>query len=288
MSQYHASKLKHRAIKNSVAAAKRFISILHHEKSINLEQQAMLAAAHYTLALQQSISSYRSKMHLNSTITLLQNIARENKEDKQSQHPNWISLLANAYTKRAELLEYEHEFTVAMKDYHRALELFDMLPHPLSNADRLQLAQCAISIADLEVNTQNLNNNFQNQGTDNSTNSIDSINSLNSTHSINSVNSFNSLVHPLFYVNKALENLLALNQEGEEIWTTLSYAHQIAGIALIPLDVIEAAEAFRTAVSMAFKATPKAACRLLGDIYNSIGLLYEQHAETYLIPFTAF
>lgn len=301
MHSYQFSKLQKRAIKNSVSAAKRFISIFHHVESINSEQQAMLASAHYTLATQQTLSPHRSKMHLNSTITLLQNIP----DKEKIFNLKWLSLLANAYTKRAEQLEYEQEFKMAMKDYQRAFTIFRQLPRPLQNPDKLQLAQCAISIADLVVNTEEFEaekakNLYKSKEKGTGTTTEAQAEFLKTTE--NSIENFNnnpkenlkenlkeknlkdnitpSFLHPLSYINIALENLLELNHDGEEIWTTLAYAHQIAGIALISLDVFEAVEAFRTAVAMAFKATPQASCRLLGDIYNSIGLLYEQQSET--------
>lgn len=245
MQRYSLVSKSHRTFNHSISAAKRFISLFHHIGYPTEEQLAMLAAAHYTLGLQDTISSQRAKMHLNSAITLLHSV------NEHARKINWYSLMANAYIKRAELLEQNDGFEAAMIDYQKGLEIYEAhIPsHKIPDFDRLLLAQCAISIADLAVNEEV---------------------EYYSPHCTQ---------HPLFYINKALEYLSKLPKEQDEIWTTLAYAHQIAGIALTSMDLFDAAEAFRTAIAMAFKAEPKAACQILGDIYNSMGLLYEQHFQ---------
>lgn len=226
----------------SVSAAKKYIDMFYQIRKPNAEQRCMLAAAHYTLALQDQIPFSQCKMHTNAAITLLQNVKNRTEELN--------SMIASAYFKRAELFEYEHYFSAAGQDYRRILGVFE--DHKdistLAHDDKLMLAQSAISLADLILNQQ-----------------ID----------IQEVKQ-SCKDHPLFYVNKSLEYLTELPKGQDEIWTTLAYAHQIAGIALSSIDVVEAKEAFRTAIAMAFKADPKIACRMLGDIYNSLGLLYEQ------------
>jgi tetratricopeptide (TPR) repeat protein len=230
----------------SLDAAEQFVSLFHHINAPTEEQHAVLAAAHYTLASQDTISLYRSKMHLNSAITLLQGI--------KNHPPNWFSLMANAYVKRAELVEQENGYTTAIFDYQRALEVFESYPEAdITNLDKLMLAQCAISIADLVVHEQQFDEGFSH------------------------------CFHPLFYVNQALGYLSTLPMDEDEMWTTLAYAHQIAGLALTPIDRTEAIEAFRTAITMAFKADSKVACGVLGDIYNSMGLFYEQYFHNYPI-----
>lgn len=252
MQRYPLNSKSYQAFNHSISAAKRFVSLFHHIQNPDAEQLTLLAAAHYTLGLQKNISVGRAKMQLNSAITLLHNVPAASRKS------NWYSLMANAYIKRAELLEQEDNFVTALMDYKKAIEFYEArIPsYKVPDFDRLLLAQAAISIADLTVNEQMA---FYTLG---------------------------YASHPLFYVNKALEYLSRLSREQreqDEVWTTLAYAHQIAGIALTPIDLLEATEAFRTAILMAFKSEPKSACQLLGDIYNSMGLLYEQHFQRYPI-----
>lgn len=222
----------------SVQAAKKYITLFYQVATPNEEQQSMLAAAHYTLALQQDIPVSHCKMHTNAAITLLQNLPHRNHD--------LDSMMANAYFKRAELFEQENAFQAAGLDYQRTLMVFKQdIIKELSDEDKLILAQSAISIADLILNEEVDASQYKN-------------------------------THPLFYVNKSLEFLSCLPKTEDETWTTLAYAHQVAGLSLSHIDIEDAKEAFRTAIAMTFKTEPKVACRMLGDIYNSLGLLYEQ------------
>lgn len=231
---------------SNIQAALRVIALLRHIKVLNEEQQSILASAHYTLALQNDISLPRSKMHTNTAIALLQNI-------KNPDCQNTIQL-ANAYFKRAEILELEESFSNASKDYLKAIEIFQELSSntELLEEDILLLAQAAISIADLIVHENILDCQLK--------------------HS-----------HPLYYINKALEYLARIQRNDDELWITLAYAHQIAGLVLYEEDSLEATEAFRSALSMAFKAEPKSACLMLGEIYQNMGLSYQfSHLNTAL------
>lgn len=225
----------------SVSAAKHYISLFQKIRKPNEEQNSMLAAAHYTLALQQDIPLSHSRMHTNAAITLLQNL----KARCEIQN----SMMANAYFKRAELFEKENAFKAASQDYQKTLEVFQNRNHQnmvsLSNDDKLLLAQSAISLADLLL------------------------------HQAEDVKQINQQ-HPLYYINQSLEFLADLPKTLDEIWTTLAYAHQVAGLALSDIDTKAAKEAFRTAIALTFKAEPQIACHMLGDMYNSLGLLYEQ------------
>lgn len=224
----------------SVNAAKNYISLFQKIIAPSEEQNSMLAAAHYTLARQQNIPPSHCRMHTNAVITLLQNL------NKRGELQN--SMMANAYFKRAELFEKENAYKAASQDYQKTLEVFENYHDivNLSNEDKLILAQSAISLADLLL------------------------------HQEHEVKQVSKNQHPLFYVNKALEYLAELPKTQDEIWTTLAYAHQVAGLALSPMDIQDAKEAFRTSIAMSFKTEPLIACRMLGDIYNSLGLLYEQ------------
>lgn len=240
------SSLAKPSVESTIQAAERVIELCHDLDYPNEEQQSLLACAHYTLAKQQDISLTRSKLHANSAITLLQNIRQRNMDLN--------SKLANAYFKRAEISEQECAFAQATFDYQRALEIFDSpfyLTQPasftFSEENLLLIAQCAISIADILVNEQ--------------------VDTEQLKH-----------LHPLFYINKAIEYLAKLPKQDDEVWATLAYAHQIAGLALTQTNNVEDAfGAFRTALSLAFKTEPKIACGILGDIYNCIGLLFEQN-----------
>lgn len=221
----------------SVSAAKKYIDMFYQLRRPTTEQRCMLAAAHYTLALQDNIPTTHCKMHTNTAITLLQNVRNRTEELN--------SMIASAYFKRAELFEQENSFDSAAQDYQKIIAIFEHLQDisSLSPQDKLLIAQSAISLADLLLHQHmEVHPEF----------------------------------HPLFYVNQSLKYLSDLPREQEEIWTTLAYAHQIAGLALASIDRIEAKESFRTAISMAFRTDPKIACQMLADIYNSLGLLYEQ------------
>lgn len=251
---------KHSAQKDSgliypVNAAQKFVSLFEQVVKPNEEQRAMLAAAYYTLSTQQNISLSRCKMHVNSAITLLKDIQVKARKE------NWNSQIAHAYFKRAELFEEKNAYQSASLDYQRAM---DALEHSMNHAlgqnsdhlsnfdnqtiddyDRLLFAQSAISIADLIVNEQ-----------------------------INA--KANHFSHPLFYVNKALEQLADVIEVDDDIWTTQAYAHQIAGIALSLEHFEEAKEAYQTAISVAFNTESLCVGPLLSDIYICLGLLFEQ------------
>jgi len=219
-------------------SAQRLIALFHDVEHPSDEQKILLGAAHYTLALQDT-SIPRSKMHLNSAITRLHNT--------RNRTPNWFSLIANAYVKRAELLELENGYTTAIQDYQRALDVFEYRPYTtLLDTDKLLLAQSAISIADLSLHVK-----------------------------LEEPTPF----HPLSYVNKALAYLSKIPRAAS-VRTTLAYANQMAGVALTPTDRHAAMRALRTAMAHAFQAESEAACRILSDIYDNMGLLYATYFET--------
>ncbi len=224
-----------------VLIAKKFIHLFQRVKTPNDEQQAILAAAYYTLAIQHNISNTRSNMHINAAITLLKNIPPHLRK------LDWASQISHAYFKRAELLEDKNAFIAALYDYQQAIVELESQKRSgfLTDKDCLILAQSAISIADLIVSDQ-LNGD-----------EID-------------------LFHPLFYVNQALEGLAEITETDDEIWATHSYAHRVAGLALSEDHREEAKEAFRVALLMAFKTDSSKVCPLLADIYSCIGLIYEQ------------
>jgi tetratricopeptide (TPR) repeat protein len=236
---------------SAISAAKSYIALYPKLNAPTKEQHSMLAAAHYTLSLQEDIPTSHAKMHTNSTITLLQNLPERNQD--------FDSMMAKAYFKRAEFFENEYAYKAAGLDYQRALEVFKNFDtETLTYDDKLLLAKSAISIADLILDNQ-LDNPIDHY--------LD--------NQLEPGDITEKLYHPLYYVNKALEYLADIPKTNDEIWTTFAYAHQIAGLALSTIDAVEAKEAFRTAIAMAFKAEPISAANMLGDIYNSLGLLYE-------------
>lgn len=227
-----------------LSAAHKFIHLFDHLKRPSEEQRTILATAYYTLATQNNISSHRQKMHVNSAITLLKNI----KTQKRSNH--WGAQIARAYFKRAELLEAKEAFALATNDYQEAITVLEQFENEiiLEDADRLLIAQSAISIADLIVNEE-----------------IDD-KALN-------------LDPPLFYINKALEHMAELSHSNDNILSTYAYAHKIAGISLSVNHFEESKNAFRVALRMAFKTEVITICPLLVDVYTCLGLLYEQQYE---------
>jgi tetratricopeptide (TPR) repeat protein len=255
-----------------VNAAQKFVSLFEQVVKPNEEQRAMLAAAYYTLSTQQNISLSRCKMHVNSAITLLKDIQVKARKE------NWNSQIAHAYFKRAELFEEKNAFQSASLDYQRAMDALEHSmnhtlnytlndtfghfsvdsmddPNPnmdnpyIDDYDRLLFAQSAISIADLIVNGQ-----------------------------INAKD--NHFSHPLFYVNKALEQLADVVKVNDDIWTTQAYAHQIAGIALSREHFEESKDAYQTAISVAFNTESLCIGPLLSDIYICLGLLFEQQHQS--------
>lgn len=225
----------------AIVAANHLIETLQPQKSLNESQHSLLASAHHTLAKQQEISLTRAKMHVNSAITLFQKIKRRNL--------NLDSELAKAYFNRAEMREVEYNYISASMDYQKVLAVIEENnTDNLSTETLLLLAQSAISIADILVNERVAPKQL-------------------------------SQTQPLYYINKALEYLSKLQQDDDSSWTTLAYAHQVAGLALSETDITAATDAFRTALLMAYKADPKFACPILGDIYNSLGLLHSHYFE---------
>lgn len=234
-----------------IAAAKEIITRYPELNHSDEKEQALLASAHYTLTEEISISLKPAKMHINSAITLLQSI------EKKDIH---IYLqLAYSYSRRAEICESENEFTFAATDYERALDIFEQHYIPKMHDDLgldtseflefqedniMHMAHCAISIADLLVNE-----NFD-------------VEQLKNTEALN-------------YVNISMEYLAKLPRMHQELWSTLSFVHYIAGLALWSIDAEEAIEAHRTSLNMAFKAETHGACHLLGDIYHSMAVIYE-------------
>lgn len=244
---------------STVNAAKEYITLYHQIKSPDEESQSLLASAHFTLALQTDMHWSQCKMHTNAAITLLQNL--KNKDAALT------TMIANAYFRRAGYFECESSLAAAEQDYHRAILAFEEAAktNPLADQDLLVLAQCAISIADLSLQKmQKMETEAQGEKT------------LQDTQPL-------YVSHPLYYVNKSLEYLKQVPKTHQEIWTNLAYAHHIAGLTLSSIDFKEAKEAFRTAINMAFKAEPIEACDVLGDIYNSLGLLYEQQFHDCII-----
>lgn len=231
-----------------LSAAHKFIHLFDHLKRPSEEQRTILATAYYTLATQNNISCHRQKMHVNSAITLLKNI----KTQKRDNH--WGPQIARAYFKRAELLEAKEAFLLATHDYQEAITVLEQFENEiiLDDADRLLIAQSAISIADLIVNEE-----------------IDD-KTLN-------------LQPPLFYINKALEHMAELSYSNDNVLSTYAYAHQIAGISLSVNYFEESKNAFRVALRMAFKTEIISICPLLVDVYTCLGLLYEQEYEKYPI-----
>lgn len=225
-----------------VNVAQKFISLYQQVLHPNEEQSSVVAAAHYSLASQQNISLNRSKMHVNSAISLLKKINAQERKD------NWHSQIARAYAKRAELLEEKSDFPAACLDYQRAC---DALHLPSSDYDRLLFAQCSISIADLIINEQ-----------------IDA----------NDLKTMN-LGHPLLYVNRALDQITEIVEIDDNVLTTQAYGLQIAGIILGENYFEDAIEAYETAVLLSLKTESLPVTTLLADIYACYGMLYEERLE---------
>lgn len=224
----------------SVETANQFIELVQQLSHPTQEQQAMLANAHFTLACHDATSFNLVKLHLNSAIALFQNLTERPVE--------LTGMMAEAYFKRAALFEYEEAYASAFLDYQKILDIFEADNTNLEDPHKLLLAQTAISMADLILNQTHLFPVHQKP-------------------------------HPLFYINQSLQYLTELPGHQEEICPTMAYAHQIAGLALTAIDGSEAKEAFRTAINLLFKTEPLIACEMLGDIYNSLGLLYEQERQ---------
>lgn len=225
-----------------VLTAQKFIGLFQGSNQPDEEQTALLATAHYTLATFQDLSVSQSKMHINAAITLLTKIEPHKRKD------NWGVQIAHAYFKRAELFEEKQAFPQAIHDYSQMIHALEKSPTlVLDDEDRLLLAQAAISIADIIVNDQ--------------------------------VSDKHLFLHPLSYINKALEHLTKITQYDDDVLVTEAYAHQIAGIALSAQHFEEAKEAFRVALATAFKVDSFRTLPLLADIYTCLGLLYEQQYQ---------
>lgn len=260
-------------LQESLVAARHYIALFYKIDVPNQEQYFTLANAHYTLALQQSLNSKRCKMHLNSSITLLQNLNSSYKD------AHWYSLIANCYVKRAELYEEEGNLKTALCDYLRVFELFHpsnfSIHNPTENnfskvafnswlsensktlllSNNLLVAQTAICITDLLLN-QYLPAKLYNQL---------------------------ELKTPMFYIDIALENLSKLPSHEDEILITEAYAYQMAALAKTNQNLHEALDYFHCSLKKAFSVSTEASFDVLLDIYNSLGLLYEQYSQDLVI-----
>lgn len=247
----HSKRSSKQALEKSIDAAEKVIALFHHVVDPTEEQKATLASAYYTLAIQPKLSHSRSKMYLNSAIALLQNL-----EERKS---DWNVQIARAYFNRAENLESEGAFILAVTDYLHAIEVLNHLDvlTEMDDDDRVLMAQACISIADLIVNDQVTKQDLP-------------------------------IFHPLFYVNTALEYLNKVDDLDEDIWIIRSYAHQIAGISLSATDFRDAEIAYHLALHMAFHADPENACPVLADIYTCLGLLFEQKYQANPIQKTPY
>jgi tetratricopeptide (TPR) repeat protein len=266
-------------LQESFIAASQFMALFYKIEAPNPEQYFTLAAAHYTLAQKPDISRKRCKMHLNSSITLLQNLTHSYQNDQG------VSLLANCYARRAEIFEAEEKLPQALQDYVKVLAIFEKSSLKTStntttntttdtttdttitmDFDRLLIAQTSISIADLIVNHE-----VSSEGERGANSACDKL-----EHSA-------KLHPPIWYIEKALENLSKLPIEEDEILLTQAYAHQIAAMAIANKDLNQAFEHYRLSLQKAFRASNKAACQILGDIYNGLGILYEEQDKDVVI-----
>src|SRR5437868_4585553 len=102
--------------KNPLEQAERVIALIQKLGFTKDVHKPLLASAHYTLGCQHTISRSKAKMHINSAITLLQNSKVKTLQTRMDQ--------AQAYSKRAEMLEKEGAFLQASLDYQRILSLF--------------------------------------------------------------------------------------------------------------------------------------------------------------------
>lgn len=242
-----------------IAAANRVLTLLGDLPNLDEEQLALLASAHYVLAEQPDLSINRTKMHINSAITLSQNITNKDMD--------LYLQLAYAYSRRAEIFELENAFTAAITDYQRALDIFDQQcfneQFKAENSensenseiefhedDIMHMAHCAITIADLLINEE-IN--------------CDQLEQLQLKET-----------HPLYYVNIALDYLSNFPKANEDLWSTLAYVHSVAGSALRSIDIHKSIDAYRIALTMAFKTEPSTSCLILADTYNQLASIYEQ------------
>lgn len=348
MQERHYSIKKNQTIlQKSLLAAGQFITLFYKLNSPCSQQYFMLAAAHYILALREDLSRRRCKMHLNSCITLLQNLSFENLSPEnlstEDRNPLWHSLLANAYARRAELYEDEDGLEQALNDYLRVLELFDATCLAFENHKTL-----ISNNYPYYLNKQDLNNrdrdrdqNVRSQrlSLDNGQSCLE--NGINSESDISLEDDFDQQIDrmmletrlseltlsitpyiplgidrlsiaqtsicvadllltrffpigqyryldlklkpPMFYLDLAFLNLSKLKNEEDETFMTAAYAYQIAALTVEAHNFSQAISFYHLSLRQIFKASSKAACQTLGDIYNSLGLLYEQHTQNIII-----
>jgi hypothetical protein len=231
---------------HSAPFAEEFIAYYQYTPPPTEAHQALLAAAHSTLACRPQTSFSRSKMHVNSAIVILKQITQR----KQ----NWYSLIARTYFLRAELLEEESDFYGAAIDYLLAVEaLEDSISQKLLSAEDIYL------LAKAYLNTANLL----------------------ILHCITREDL--ALSHPLFYINRTLESLNKIKNFDKEHYLTQVSAHTIAGIALSHIDLKEAETAFQLALLLSYQINGKETYPLLAELYHRLGLLHEQqYKNTFL------
>ena len=203
----------------------------------SFEQQSLRAAAHYRLATSSDLSLNQTIMHLNAAITLLKAI------QMPAYSLEWQTQLAQAYFKRAEVLEKKSAFAQAVYDYRAILALLEGSPET-----QLLFSQSSLRIADLILQECISPTDVQ-------------------------------LEHPLFYVNQSLASLEAMGIQADRgaFQFVHAQAHQIAGMSLSDHAFEEALEAFERALSISLGTHSTNTALLLSDIYQCMGILYEHH-----------
>ncbi|MDB6096548.1 MAG: hypothetical protein JWM09_826 [Francisellaceae bacterium] len=227
------------AVEDSILAAEEVIKLSHSIENPTINENLSFAAAHYTLALHKHLPLQRTKMHLNASITILQKLP-----------PLYTSnQLPLAYFRRAELLEGCNKFQAALNDYVRAIAILEKFNLKQDCENRL-LAQCCVSITDLIVNEEIILENIPLEL---------------------------PLREPLHYIHTALDSLKKIKVLDNETWTTLAYTHQTLGIILSSQDLKQAESVFKSALKIINKIGSLNIYPVIGDLYNCLSLLYQQH-----------
>lgn len=125
-------------IKNS------FINVPKHEN-----EKFKIAKAHFTLSQRPKLALSKMLMHLNSCISILDNINKKNYD--------WIRNIAVAYYKRGEIFELQSKYDAAILDYKKAATIISEIK-TFKDKDILVFSNANLAIANILIFKSTKNN----------------------------------------------------------------------------------------------------------------------------------
>lgn len=129
-------------IASNIALAKKVINESMSALPTLEKQKINLAKAHFTLSQSPKLSPAKTRLHLNSCISILNQVRRRSY--------SWAHDISLAYQRRAQSFEEEGKLEVALIDYKKILNILKRV-RKLSADDYTLLAECNLAIADILI-----------------------------------------------------------------------------------------------------------------------------------------